>query len=192
MSPAALFVRERSVYEALGLDCWTQTRDARLYMGEGPVIAHPPCQRWGRYFSGGPSAPRRHRLGDDDGCFASALASVRRCGGVLEHPAHSAAWRVFDLAPPPRSGEWVQVAEGQWTVEVCQGWYGHRAIKRTWLWACCDEAPQPVNNSDPAGLWWRPVEKMGHAERERTPEPFARYLLSLVKNSCGGDRWRSR
>jgi hypothetical protein len=74
-----------------------EARDARLYAGPWPVVAHPPCERWGRYWHGGPSARVRRVKGDDAGCFASALASVRRYGGVLEHPAASSAWRAFGL-----------------------------------------------------------------------------------------------
>jgi hypothetical protein len=119
------------------VDPWDIRRDARSYDGVHRVVAHPPCERWGRYWSGGPkqSNPRRQK-GDDGGCFASALASVRRCGGVLEHPEASHAWAHFGLARPPRSGGWVKAdAFGGFTCCVAQGHYGHRAQKLTWLYA---------------------------------------------------------
>lgn len=134
---AALFVSERGPYIGLsGVETWDVTRDARTYNGPWPVIAHPPCERWGRYWFGGPSARVRRVKGDDAGCFASALASVRRWGGVLEHPAASSAWHAFGLLEPPRAGGWV-VADwlGGWTCCVDQGHYGHRAQKATWLYA---------------------------------------------------------
>ena len=56
------------------------------------LSAHPPCERWGRYWGGAPKTWPRLVKGDDKGCFASALASVRKWGGVLEHPEGSAAW----------------------------------------------------------------------------------------------------
>ena len=67
-SITALFVASGGVYFGLpGVDPWDEVRDARLYAGSDPVVAHPPCERWGRYWSGGPSAK---------------LARLRRCGGA--------------------------------------------------------------------------------------------------------------
>src|SRR3546814_6498917 len=87
---AALFVEAGWAYFGLpGVDPWDETRDARRYAGPWPVVAHPPCQRWGRYWNGGPSARVKCKLGDDNGCFGAALAAVRRWGGVLEHPEGS-------------------------------------------------------------------------------------------------------
>lgn len=134
---AALFVLADGPYSELShVDAWDVTRDARRYNGPYPVVAHPPCERWGRYWSGGPSAKVRRKLGDDAGCFESALHSVRKYGGVLEHPEASHAFRVFKLGKPPRSGGWV-LSDDQvgWMCCVEQGWYGHRARKATWLYA---------------------------------------------------------
>jgi hypothetical protein len=136
---AALFVETDGVYYGLpDVDPWDKIRDARLYAGPHPVVAHPPCERWGRYALGGPNPnARRRKIGDDDGCFLAALAAVRRWGGVLEHPEASHAWRVFGLGTPPRSGGWVTADwQGGWTCCVEQGHYGHRARKATWLYAC--------------------------------------------------------
>jgi hypothetical protein len=135
---AALFVLPDGPYAQLAdVECWTAERDARRYDGPYPVVAHPPCQRWGRYWHGGPSARVRRIKGDDGGCFEAALRAVRLFGGVLEHPAASAAWQAFGLLTPPRAGGWV-VADwsGGWTCCVDQGHYGHQAQKATWLYAC--------------------------------------------------------
>lgn len=133
---SALFVERGGVYWGMpDVDPWDEDRDARRYDGPSVVVAHPPCARWGRYWSGGPSARTRRRLGDDDGCFRSALASVRRWGGVLEHPEGSHAWRSFELMAPPKRGGWVNADfEGGWTCCVEQGHYGHTARKATWLY----------------------------------------------------------
>ncbi|MGE0451731.1 MAG: hypothetical protein AB7Q29_19310 [Vicinamibacterales bacterium] len=118
------------------MDAWTQPRDARTYAGPYPVVAHPPCARWGRYWHGGPSAKVRRVKGDDEGCFAAALDAVRRWGGVLEHPAASSAWDEFGLKCPPRVGGWIVADwQGGWTCCIDQGHYGHRAQKATWLYA---------------------------------------------------------
>ena len=142
---AALYVQPapRGCYHGLeGVDPWDEARDARQYAGPHPVVAHPPCQRWGRYWYGGPSVKERKKLGDDGGCFEAALAAVRRWGGVLEHPEASAAWRTFGIIAPLRGGGWSAAGDGLgWTCCVEQGHYGHRARKATWLYAVGCELP---------------------------------------------------
>lgn len=52
---AALYVEAGGSYYGLpGVDPWDETRDARLYAGPWPVVAHPPCQRWGKLWAGQP------------------------------------------------------------------------------------------------------------------------------------------
>lgn len=140
---AALFVEADGAYFGLpDVDPWDEARDARLYAGPWPVVAHPPCQRWGRYWHGAPNKPHQYKLGDDAGCFESALAAVRRWGGVLEHPAHSKAWEAFGLTEPPKAGGWVTADfDGGWTCHVEQGHYGHLSRKATWLYASGVELP---------------------------------------------------
>lgn len=195
------------------IDPWDESRDARRYDGPHPVVAHPPCERWGRYWHGGPSVRVRRVKGDDGGCFAAALASVRRWGGVLEHPEASAAWRAFDLRPPTRGGGWV-VCDffGGWTCSVEQGNYGHRARKATWLYACGVSslpsldwgASTRVHRVDGCGFHTREervaqlggrtraewlasrgvaLERMGKIERARTPLPFREVLLGIARSA---------
>src|SRR5271156_2972389 len=105
---AALFVETGGCYFNLaGVDPWDCLRDARNYSGPWPVVAHPPCQRWGRYWHGSTRKPHQFKLGDDEGCFAAALASLKLWGGVLEHPAHSHAWERFGLPRPVMNAGWV-------------------------------------------------------------------------------------
>lgn len=134
---AALFVETDGAYFGIEeVEPWDRGRDAKLYGGPHPVVAHPPCKRWGRFWHGSPRNPHQFKLGDDDGCFAAGLAAVRRWGGVLEHPEASHAWRCFGLNTPPRAGGWVVADfEGGWTCCVEQGWYGHIGRKPTWLYA---------------------------------------------------------
>ncbi len=136
---AALYVQTDGCYSNLpGVDPWDAARDARLYAGPHPVVAHPPCERWGRFAKGSPSF-QRFTIGDDGGCFAAALAAVRKWGGVLEHPEGSRAWRAFGLSRPYHDGRWTAAdwLDGYqgWTCCVEQGAYGHKARKRTWLYA---------------------------------------------------------
>lgn len=152
---AALFVETNGVYFGLpNVDPWDKTRDARTYAGPHPVVAHPPCKRWGRYATGAPCKPNQYEVGADEGCFAAALASVRQFGGVLEHPEASKAWRTFGLNAPPRHGGWVAADSlCGWTCCVYQGHYGHMAGKATWLYAHGVDLPP---------LRWGPCEQRLH------------------------------
>lgn len=198
---AALYVQLDGCYSNQpGVDAWDEARDARLYAGPHRVVAHPPCQRWGRYWGGSPRKPHQFKLGDDGGCFEAALAAVRRCGGVLEHPADSHAWAAFGLAKPPRAGGWVKADDrGGWTCYVEQGHYGHLARKGTWLYAAGVDLPQlrwgPSEQRVPAYA----VERYGYAKARRigvmaaiggkdktkirnaTPPEFRDLLLSIVR-----------
>jgi len=149
---AALYVETNGCYFGLpDVDPWPEARDARLYDGPHPCVAHPPCQRWGRFWHGSTRKPHQFKLGDDNGCFAAALAAVRQWGGVLEHPADSHAWAAFGLNKPPRSGGWVR-ADGCTGFTCCveQGHYGHFSRKRTWLYAVGCDLPD---------LTWGPAEQ---------------------------------
>lgn len=199
MTVAALFVETGGVYFGLpGVDPWDEARDARTYTGPWPVVAHPPCARWGRYWHGGPSARVRRVKGDDNGCFAAALESVRRFGGVLEHPEASSAWKHFGLFAPPWSGGWVAAGDGiGWTCAVAQGNYGHRARKMTWLYATRVAALPSLQWGKPAGLarlyqGFHSAEERRRAvrtgvcqrlsarQRSATPIPFRDLLLSIA------------
>jgi hypothetical protein len=140
---AALYVQRGGSYYGLdGVDPWDEERDARLYSGPHPVVAHPPCARW-CMMAAIVQCVHGYRIGDDAGCFAAALESVRRWGGVLEHPAYSRAWRAHDLLPPNPGGGWtVADFSGGWTCHVEQGHYGNLSKKPTWLYACRAKLPR--------------------------------------------------
>jgi len=196
----ALFVDPLGVYSGLAdVDVWDEARDARTYAGPHRVVAHPPCQRWGRYWSGGPSARVRRAKGDDGGCFASALASVRAWGGVLEHPAASHAWAHHGLTRPPHTGGWILAdTAGGWTCHVEQGHYGHRARKATWLYAhACDlpaltwgpsrgerldegfRSSEARRVARAAGI--KPRVRLSTAENLATPVAFRDVLLRMAR-----------
>ena len=197
MKVSALFVEKHGIYSELGVDLWDMERDARLYRGPNPVVAHPPCKRWGRYWGGGPSAKVKRILGDDGGCFAAALFAVRTYGGVLEHPEASHAWRWFGLPRPNRGGAWnLPDSFGGRSCCVEQGHYGHRARKATWLYAV-NVPPVPLTWGPSEGVRLDPgyhsaEERRAHRasapaiqcisanERIATPAPFADLLLELA------------
>lgn len=197
VSVAALFVDPRGCYANLpGVDLWDEKRDARLYDGAWPVIAHPPCSRWCR-LAGLVEARWGHKRGEDGGCFASALASVRRWGGVLEHPAYSDAWAAFDLPPPPtRHGGWVRGICGGWSCHVEQGRYGHPAKKATWLYAFGVTPPPLRWGSDLDARSSAPVSwcgntvrsgedrpRVGKAVAAATPPEFRDALISIARSA---------
>ena len=197
---AALFVLPDGPYSTIDyVDCWDEERDARLYDGSLPVVAHPPCSRWGRYWHGGPSAKVRRIKGDDAGCFAAALAAVRRCGGILEHPQASHAWTAFGINRPPYRGGWIAAdLLGGWTCQVEQGHYGHRARKATWLYAFgVSELPElkwgPALNCSRLDDGFHSAEerranphrvgrnRLTQRECLETPRPFMELLLALAQ-----------
>lgn len=188
---AALYVETDGAYFGLSdVDPWDVHRDARLYDGPHPVVAHPPCERWGRYWSGGPSARVRRTLGDDGGCFAAALAAVRRFGGVLEHPEASHAWRHFGLLTPPYHGGWVKADAYGWTCCVAQGHYGHPAQKMTWLYAVGVELPslrwgrargRARLDAGHHGGERKAVVRISPSDNARTPAAFRDLLLDMAR-----------
>lgn len=192
---AALFVQRNGSYFGLDdVEPWDEARDARLYPGPHPVVAHPPCSRWCR-LAGLVEARWGHKRGEDGGCFASALASVRRWGGVLEHPAYSDAWAAHDLTAPRKGGGWMPADYvGGWSCHVEQGRYGHVAKKATWLYA--NGVTLPVlrwgyqSDASPGLVSWcrnhnpddtRP--RVGKKVASKTPPAFRDELLSMARTA---------
>jgi hypothetical protein len=189
---AALFVQKGGAYYGLeGVDPWDEERDARLYAGPWPVVAHPPCNRWSK-MAGFCEAMGYGRKGEDGGCFSSALDSVRAWGGVLEHPAYSHAWRAHGLLTPPDVG-WVWAGDGAgWTCHVDQGWYGHKVSKPTWLYAVRSDLPslrwgkhpgpprKPDHNSRRGHMG-----RLWSTDRIGTPPAFRDLLLDIARSATG-------
>ena len=154
---AALYVETDGCYYGLpDVDPWDEQRDARQYAGPYPVVAHPPCQRWGRFWHGSTRKPHQYKLGDDGGCFIAALKAVQKFGGVLEHPKDSKAWPAFSIPKPPHTGGWIPAGDCSWTCCVYQGHYGHLAGKGTWLYV---KVPHPRCLPD---LHWGKCEQRIH------------------------------
>jgi hypothetical protein len=217
MTVAALFVDPSGIYARPPQDMtwdsgtapqvitWDSEKDARTYAGPHPVVAHPPCQRWGRFWHGSTRRPHQYRLGEDGGCFAAALTAVRNYGGVLEHCADSHAWAWFGLAAPSREGGWIKADDfGGFTCYVEQGFYGHFSRKPTWLYACKTELPELRWGRGAQRLHPVALAKYGYEKarrigimsmvggkdktkiRDATPSEFAALLINLaqtVKNT---------
>lgn len=194
---AALYVEPDGAYAGLpDVELWDEARDARLYDGPWPVVAHPPCARWCQM---APLIESQHgyKVGDDGGCFEAALEAVRRFGGVLEHPAHSLAWARFGL-PEPLCDGWNLSLTGGAVAHVEQDRYGHRARKPTWLYAHGVELlPMRWGRRELGPEEWsfwlgkdRPKPKPHGAARMRgkrasaTPAEFRDALLALARSAA--------
>lgn len=191
---AALYVETNGAYFGLdGVDPWDEKRDARLYDGPHPVVAHPPCSRWCR-LAGLVEARWGHKRGDDGGCFKSALESVRKWGGVLEHPAYSDAFAAFGLPAP--SGAWQRCFDGGSVCHVEQGRYGHPAKKATWLYAVGCELPslkwgRLLDRESKALVSWcgnnlrgRPNDRprVGRRVASKSPDEFRDVLIAMARS----------
>lgn len=197
---SALYVIKNGCYFINGIDPWDIERDARLYHGPNKVIAHPPCERWGRYWGGGPmlhGTKKQKLLGQDNGCFSHALWSVRTFGGLLEHPEASHAFHYYGLPIPKRSGGWTEKDKfnGR-SCCVAQGHYGHRAQKLTWLygvnidfkelkWGKCEgkdlmdegfHSKEERARKIKTGI----CQRLSRNQRMQTPLEFRDLLISLI------------
>jgi hypothetical protein len=169
------------------------------YWGRDDVDAWD-AERWG----GGPSARVKRILGDDNGCFESALAS----GGVLEHPEASHAFKRFDLWRPAKSGGWERgdpcldewSGGTSWVCCVEQGHYGHPARKATWLYYVGPRPPELIWGKS-AGVrldegfhskaerdaaraaGQKPVKRLSTVQNIVTPPAFAELLITLARGA---------
>lgn len=180
MDVAVLFARADSVYKSIpGCDVWDIDRNARMWPGGSPIVAHPPCRAWGRlrHFA----KPRS----DEKGLALWAVKQIRAFGGVLEHPVASTLWEAAGLPSPGDRDEF-----GGWTLPVYQHWWGHRAEKATILYIVgCDpkDIPQmPYRIDEPTHVVQsrKRVNCRPHiskAEREHTPHAFAIWLCELAR-----------
>lgn len=193
---AALYVETGGVYYGLpDVDPWDEARDARVYAGPWPVVAHPPCARWSRLAR---FCEVRHglKVGEDGGCFAAAVTAIRRWGGVIEHPAFSKAWSAFGLPrPETKIPGWQRGLDGGASCYVEQGRYGHVMKKATWLYAYGVELPElrwgytPDSEGKVAQKqdWrggmdkWR--DATGHKAASATPIAFRDVLLSIARSA---------
>lgn len=188
----ALYVDPRGPYPEFVADCWDETRDARVYGGPLPVVAHPPCGAYGslRHLR----VPNRERRDDAD-CGPIAVAQVRRWGGVLEQPRGSKLWEVCGLPLPGALPD----EYGGYSLEVAQVEWGHVARKKTWLYLVgvplSALGRQPFPGREPThwvsggrlhdrkgqgGVVPSGIKVCSAQQRRRTPAAFARWLVELA------------
>jgi len=166
-------------------DMFAPTRNAQDYSGPLPIVAHPPCGPWGRFwwnYAGGEGAKT---------CGPRAVQQVRQCGGVLEHPAQSNLWTHCGL---PRPGAPADEYGGR-SVEVNQCDWGHKARKPSWLYFVGHSPPPLPAPREPSHVMvrlltnnnkWPEVPKR---ERHLTPPAFAEWLVGWAAK-CGAHHGR--
>jgi hypothetical protein len=187
---AVLFARTDGVYKNLpGCDVWDKSRDAMLWPGGCPVVAHPPCRLWGRlrHFA--------HSLPGEKDLAIFAVEQVRKFSGVLEHPFRSKLWEACHL---PKPGE--RDAFGGFTLAMPQWWFGHRAEKATYFYIVgCepeDLPPVPLKLGEPDFVV-QSRKRFNHRphipkrERELTPLQMAEWLCEVARK-CGTSKSRSK
>lgn len=195
MDVAALFCRSDSIYKSLpGVDVYDIDRNALTFDQPLPVIAHPPCRAWGQLRKLANPRPGEKELA------IFAVDTVRKNGGVLEHPRSSTLWPALDLPLPGSFDDF-----GGWTFPIFQSWFGHKADKPTYLYIVgllpsdlpdfplslgsalyvCGSPGRRLDGSrlhkgDPG---WRP--EITKAEREHTPPALANWLVSIARSING-------
>ena len=182
---AVLFARADSVYKTLpDCDVWDAERDARLWPGGNPCIAHPPCRAWGQLRHMAKPRP------DEKELALWAVKQVQKNSGVLEHPNKSTLWAAAGL---PAAGKFD--AFGGWTLPIFQSWWGHRAEKATLLYIvgcapadipempmCLGRASHVIASSKKRQRRDHPLfrPEVTRPEREHTPPNLAAWLLDLA------------
>ena len=171
---AVLCCKTTSHYKRIaGVECYDASRDVRTFAGGMPVVAHPPCRAWSAFCA----HQARPEPGEKD-IGPLCVEWLRKCGGVLEHPAHSRLWQACNLPLPGESDG------GLWTIAVWQSWWGFpMGIKRTWL---CFHGISKRDIHTPLrlrgqgadrGLWATGSKSW----RDRTTDEFADWLVDAAR-----------
>ena len=170
MSVAALYVDPvGGPYVAiLGADqCYGIERDATLYAGPGPIIAHPPCKPWGRLSWSWANKNARDGLdrSAERACAPRAVEQVRAHGGVLEHPEGSALWKHCRLPAPRPLAELCAALFPirEFTIRIDQCDFGFPARKTTRLFFSGVD-PRDLPPMPPPGT---PTHCIGTARKDR-------------------------
>jgi hypothetical protein len=145
------------VYKSIpGLDLWDIERDASLFTGSNPVIAHPPCQQWSKLRAFAHFNPKEKDLA------WLCLEHVLQNGGILEHPSGSSFFREAGIKP---------------TLSIDQSWFGFPARKRTYLYfSKCRPLSFPLSFDAPV----KKVYQLGQVARSAMTLKLAKWLVACV------------
>ena len=169
---AALYVDPSGPYPALVAngEWYDAERSARTYAGDLPVVAHPPCGPWGKLSWRCKDQDRTHAI--------HAIAEVRRCGGILEHPVGSRLFEECGIPTAPWTPDRETDEFGGYTLCFPQWNWGHRGEKGTivYIVGTADLPPLPRRMTGTP----HPIQKMGKRERRLTPPAFAWWMCSVA------------
>jgi hypothetical protein len=177
MNVAALYVDPIGPYPRLVSEWYDEARDARMYAGPWPVVAHPPCGPWGRL--------KFLCTKQEKNCGPHAVAMVRLYGGVLEHPANSSLWKYCSM---PRPGEIADVFGGV-TYALRQVSWGHCCEKPTWIYVVGVDSRIVIEGIRTGGSATKRItngprgpqlKRATSKEASRSPPEFAAWLVSLA------------
>ena len=158
-----LCVDKNSNYKKVeGINYYDEDRDAFNYVGDGPVIAHPPCAQWSKL--------RRFATFNSDHLHLAefCVSKVYENGGILEHPEGSLLFKKYGI---PRS----QIRS------VDQSWFGFPARKVTWLW--CNGVS--LDSFPIFGFVEKGVQDIHTSMRSRMPLSMCNWLVNSVNNGYG-------
>ena len=182
---AVLCCANKSPYHGMpGVECYDKRRDVRTFDGGMKIVAHPPCRAWSAYC--------KHQAKPEHGekeLGPLCVEWLRKCGGVLEHPAHS---RLFDECNLPKPGWTVGWNHGEmpiWSTEVLQGWWGDTRSKTTWLCffgLTFQDVRVPFRFVDPAGDRRR-WQLMSKQQRSATHPAMAEWLVQHARLAKGSN-----
>jgi hypothetical protein len=173
-----LFARTDSRYKDFDIyDVYDINRDARGFVADYPVIAHPPCRAWGMLSHMANPRP------DEKDLAWFALDKVRTNGGVLEHPKGS---RFFKEAGCPEVGAGYDDFGG-FTILIDQWNFGHVAHKKTKLYICGIKIEDLPALPEPRGGYplrsicgnVKGTKRCTQYQREYTPDDLIQFLTEI-------------
>ena len=110
-----LCAADNSFYKKIPfLNVYDKQRNAWSYKGDDMIIAHPPCQQWGRLRGLANKNEKEKELA------LFCLDQVMKNGGILEHPVSSLLWNHIERSKVT-------------LLKVNQSWWGYPATKSTIL-----------------------------------------------------------
>lgn len=174
---SALFVSRRSIYKHLpAVECFDRSRGVANFAGLTPVVAHPPCRCWSKFLAGQATPPDR-RAEMELGKWA--VATVMRCGGVLEQPAGSKLWEACQLPGLSDTSD-----PFCYTVYIEQSWFGFPTPKPTWILVCgVPRANLPAVDFKLMPKSLVNFNRLNSFERSRTMKPFAEWLCQVARST---------